>query len=144
MAPFSVAFIDSLISDLVDDFSPWIQGDLGPIYGFQWRHFGAKYRTMRDDYTGEGIDQLQQCIDLIKTDPSSRRIIMTAWNPSGRSASFLFKYDSRHWALNVFLSCRFGCDGVATLSLYGAVLCCRWGIILPIVPKERRYGWFGF
>ena len=57
------------------------QGDLGPSYGFQWRHFGAKYKTMNDDYTGQGVDQLMNCINLIKNDPSSRRIIMTAWDP---------------------------------------------------------------
>lgn len=56
-------------------------GDLGPIYGFQWRHFGAKYRTCNDDYTGEGIDQLQQVIDTIRNNPADRRIIMSAWNP---------------------------------------------------------------
>ncbi|CAL8073106.1 unnamed protein product [Orchesella dallaii] len=58
------------------------EGDLGPVYGFQWRHFGAEYKTMKDDYAGQGVDQLQQVIDMIKNDPYSRRIIMTAWNPS--------------------------------------------------------------
>jgi thymidylate synthase len=57
------------------------EGDLGPIYGFQWRHFGANYHTMNDDYTGKGIDQLKECIDKIMHDPNNRRIIMTAWNP---------------------------------------------------------------
>lgn len=57
-------------------------GDLGPVYGFQWRHFGAKYRDMHFDYTGEGIDQLQECIDKIKSNPEDRRIVLTAWNPS--------------------------------------------------------------
>lgn len=56
-------------------------GDLGPVYGFQWRHFGAKYRTSEDDYTNEGVDQLQQVIERIKTNPYDRRIIMSAWNP---------------------------------------------------------------
>uniref|UniRef100_A0A915KIC6 Thymidylate synthase n=1 Tax=Romanomermis culicivorax TaxID=13658 RepID=A0A915KIC6_ROMCU len=58
-------------------------GDLGPIYGFQWRHFGATYKTTRDDYKNQGIDQLKYCIDLIKNDPNNRRIIMTSWNPLG-------------------------------------------------------------
>ncbi|XXQ32675.1 Bifunctional dihydrofolate reductase-thymidylate synthase [Plasmodiophora brassicae] len=57
-------------------------GDLGPVYGFQWRHFGAKYATCDADYAGQGIDQLAQVIEMIKTQPDSRRIIMTAWNPS--------------------------------------------------------------
>lgn len=57
-------------------------GDLGPVYGFQWRHFGAQYKTMRDDYTNQGVDQLKQVVELIKKDPDSRRIILTAWNPA--------------------------------------------------------------
>ncbi|XP_067634543.1 thymidylate synthase [Eurosta solidaginis] len=57
------------------------EGDLGPVYGFQWRHFGAKYRTCKDSYKCEGIDQLQQVIDTIRNNPNDRRIIMSAWNP---------------------------------------------------------------
>ncbi|KAH8334585.1 hypothetical protein KR059_011768 [Drosophila kikkawai] len=56
-------------------------GDLGPVYGFQWRHFGAEYHTCDDDYSGQGIDQLRQVIETIKNNPSDRRIIMSAWNP---------------------------------------------------------------
>lgn len=57
-------------------------GDLGPIYGFQWRHFGAKYKTMHDDYEGRGFDQLKDLIRMIKQDPNSRRLLMSAWNPT--------------------------------------------------------------
>ena len=56
--------------------------DLGPVYGFQWRHFGASYKTMHDSYEGQGVDQLQNIVNTLKTDPKSRRILMTAWNPS--------------------------------------------------------------
>ena len=56
--------------------------DLGPVYGFQWRHFGAKYVDMHSDYSGQGVDQLAECIKSIKNNPSDRRIIMSAWNPS--------------------------------------------------------------
>ena len=58
-------------------------GDLGPVYGFQWRHFGADYTDMHADYQGKGIDQLAKVIDTIRNRPDDRRIIMTAWNPSG-------------------------------------------------------------
>lgn len=58
------------------------EGDLGPVYGFQWRHFGADYDDMHTDYTGKGVDQLQQCIDKIKNNPEDRRILLSAWNPS--------------------------------------------------------------
>ena len=56
------------------------EGDLGPIYGFQWRHFGEKYETKDKEYDG-GYDQLKEMIHLIKSDPTSRRIIMSSWNP---------------------------------------------------------------
>ncbi|KAI8148066.1 thymidylate synthase [Fennellomyces sp. T-0311] len=58
------------------------QGDLGPVYGFQWRHFGAQYIDCDTNYTGQGIDQLAQVIDKIKNNPTDRRIIMSAWNPA--------------------------------------------------------------
>jgi thymidylate synthase len=53
---------------------------LGPIYGFQWRHFGDNYRGMNESYEG-GVDQVKNVIDLINNDPLSRRIILSAWNP---------------------------------------------------------------
>jgi thymidylate synthase len=59
-------------------------GDLGPVYGFQWRHFGAEYVDCETDYTGQGIDQLADVINKIKNSPYDRRIIMSAWNPSGK------------------------------------------------------------
>lgn len=62
------------------------EGILGPIYGYQWRHFNAPYdvKTTKP-IVGDniGIDQLQQIIDTLKdsTQRNSRRLIMTAWNP---------------------------------------------------------------
>ena len=58
-------------------------GDLGPVYGFQWRHFGAEYTTMNDDYTEKGVDQLKGVIEKIRNNPNDRTIIMCAWNPKG-------------------------------------------------------------
>lgn len=55
--------------------------DLGPIYGFQWRHFNAPYESYDTDYTGKGIDQLKKVIDTLKTNPRDRRMIVSAWNP---------------------------------------------------------------
>ncbi|XP_029051538.1 thymidylate synthase [Osmia bicornis bicornis] len=57
------------------------EGDLGPVYGFQWRHYGAEYKDMRANYEGQGIDQLKEVIEKIKHTPNDRRIIMSAWNP---------------------------------------------------------------
>jgi len=56
--------------------------DLGPIYGFQWRHFGAEYKGLGVDYAGQGVDQLAQLVDLIKSNPTDRRMVISAWNPA--------------------------------------------------------------
>jgi len=72
-------------------------GDLGPIYGFQWRHFGAKYTGCKtyDDggvedtpleyqtsqYDGMGVDQIEWVVKELKEHPESRRAVMSAWNP---------------------------------------------------------------
>lgn len=57
------------------------EGDLGPVYGFQWRHFGAEYKGMDADYKDSGVDQIQQLIEGLKTDKFSRRHLLSAWNP---------------------------------------------------------------
>lgn len=55
--------------------------DLGPIYGFQWRHFNADYNSYDSDYTGQGVDQLKQVVEMLKKNPNDRRMIVSAWNP---------------------------------------------------------------
>ena len=47
------------------------KGNLGPVYGHQWRNWNS-----------EGIDQIQEVINTLKTDPDSRRMLVSAWNPS--------------------------------------------------------------
>jgi len=56
--------------------------DLGPVYGFQWRHFGAPYTDMHADYTGAGVDQLAEVVRQLRSSPADRRIILSAWNPA--------------------------------------------------------------
>lgn len=57
-------------------------GDLGPVYGFQWRHFGAVYSGTGADYSGQGVDQLQSIVNTIRTSPDDRRMVICSWNPS--------------------------------------------------------------
>ena len=64
-------------------------GDIGPMYGFQWRHFNAEYNGCKNNYTGKGIDQLNNIIQEIKENPNSRRLLMTAFNPSAVDESVL-------------------------------------------------------
>ncbi len=49
-------------------------GDLGPVYGYQWRNWPAP--------NGESIDQISKLIEMIKSNPDSRRLIVSAWNPA--------------------------------------------------------------
>ncbi len=67
----------------------YIVGELGPVYGWQWRHWGRPYgvsssvtRSTPTDSSAEEHDQLAEVIELIKTDPWSRRLVVNSWNPS--------------------------------------------------------------
>lgn len=62
-------------------------GDLGPVYGYQWRNFPALEPTDKTQdgaplYTRGSIDQIAQLVEMIKTTPDSRRLIVSAWNPA--------------------------------------------------------------
>lgn len=68
------------------------EGEIGPGYGFQWRHFGGFYQYVSHwhpeqrriwEKTGEvgGVDQLQNVVNTLRTNPNDRRMIVTAWNP---------------------------------------------------------------
>jgi thymidylate synthase len=63
--------------------SNYKEGDLGPIYGFQWRHFNGEYVDCDADYENVGVDQLQEVIDSLKNPEkrTSRRLLVSAWNP---------------------------------------------------------------
>ena len=81
------------------------EGDLGPIYGYQWRHFGASYPDR-----SSGVDQLSNVIELIKNDPTSRRILMSAWNPKDNDSMAL---PPCHVLCQFYV-----CDGRLSCSLY--------------------------
>ena len=64
------------------------EGECGPIYGFNFRHFGGEYKGCDYDYHSDrinniknGCDQVKNCINLIKNNPNSRRILINLWNP---------------------------------------------------------------
>ena len=65
--------IDYLKENNVKIWDAWADenGDLGPVYGHQWRNWNS-----------EGLDQIAQVIETIRTNPDSRRMIVSAWNPS--------------------------------------------------------------
>lgn len=75
-------------------------GLMGPMYGYQWRSFGAQYnedsgRPCTESLPSElgledGIDQLAEVVHLIKNDPNSRRILMTTYNPGQAKDGVLY------------------------------------------------------
>ncbi len=56
-------------------------GDLGPVYGHQWRNFGAT-RKADGSYEKDGFDQLTHLVEQIQKNPQSRRLILSGWNPA--------------------------------------------------------------
>jgi thymidylate synthase len=100
------------------------EGDLGPVYGFQWRHFGARYTDCESGYQGEGVDQLADVIRKIRKDPMDRRIILSAWNPQGGRPRGLYTPSSRRtyglWSADIPL-----------MALPPCHLLCQFSVSLP-------------
>lgn len=88
-------------------------GELGPVYGHQWRNFGA---TQNEDgsYQQNGFDQISWLINEIRTNPNSRRLIVSGWNPKEASQVAL--------------------PPCHTLFQF----CTKWQIVLPALPAQCR------
>lgn len=69
--------------------SGYNEGDMGPMYGWNWRHFGAEYKGANACYLNCGFDQLSYLINCIVKDPSSRRLLLTTYDPSKVEQSVL-------------------------------------------------------
>ena len=80
-------------------------GELGPIYGAQWRDWGGEFSEHHSDRKGgtgrhfKGIDQISQTIHTLKTNPDSRRIIVNAWNVDSLKDMVL---PPCHWAFELY------------------------------------------
>lgn len=112
------------------------QGDLGPIYGFQWRHWGEAWEPGK---RSGGVDQIAQLISQIQTNPTSRRHIVSAWNVADISkmalppCHVLFQFyvhsDGRlscqlyQRSADVFLGVPFNIASYALLTLMVAQVC---------------------
>ena len=75
-------------------------GDMGPMYGYQWRHFNKPYGN-KPDSDGTYIDQLKYVVDTIKSNPTSRRIMMTTFNPAQVNEGVLYPCHSIILQFNV-------------------------------------------
>ena len=72
-------FEEAILSD--DDFAAE-HGDLGHVYGYQWRHWDVEQTGAESVSASLHIDQIKDVIEQIKTNPDSRRLIVSAWNPA--------------------------------------------------------------
>ena len=78
-------FLDSMRLNHYDE------GDTGPLYGFNFNYYGLEYKGMNEDYNNKGgINQFEYCLNLLKTDPTSRRIIMSSFNPATANQCVLY------------------------------------------------------
>ena len=58
------------------------EGDMGPMYGHQFYHFGAEYKDCHTNYSNQGFNQIEHVINLLINDRNSRRILLTSFNPA--------------------------------------------------------------
>lgn len=96
-----------LTKDAVRKLVQLYEDDLGPIYGFQWRHFGKQHSPVTNQDGSvtidawEGVDQLGRLINTLKTDPFDRRMIVSAWNPEEIEKNTM-ALPPCHWAFEVY------------------------------------------
>jgi thymidylate synthase len=102
------------------------EGDLGPIYGFQWRHFGAEYVDRETQYTGKGVDQLQECVRKLKQDPTDRRIVLSAWNAAGTPMPI----SAPRWLM-------FSWTDLPLMALPLCHMMCQFYVHIPRCPGEK-------
>lgn len=57
------------------------EGDCGPIYGHNFRYYGARYINCETNYQGQGYDQVAEALRIIREEPHSRRCLINLWNP---------------------------------------------------------------
>ena len=107
-------------------------GQLGPIYGWQMRHFGGDFAN-RQAPDGVGFDQIDYIVNELKNNPTSRRILMSYWDPSVVTTSkcklppchYSFQLDVTNGKLNGMLTQR-SCDlfigGPANIQFYSALI----------------------
>ena len=71
-------------------FRSYREGDCGPLYGFNWRHFGAKYIDCQTNYKGQGVDQIQRVITQLRDNPLDRQVLLDCYDPASVKIAVLY------------------------------------------------------
>lgn len=117
---------------------PYEEGDMGPGYGFQWRHFGANYPLNEKE---KGVDQIELVLSELKNNPHSRRHLISAWNPASLDkmalppCHFAFEFYVRE---DKFLDCMLfqrSCDVMLGLPFNIA----SYALITHIFARKTKY-----
>jgi thymidylate synthase len=96
--------------------------DMGPMYGFNLIHYGEEYKGM--DHKYNGYNQLEYCINLLKTDPFSRRILMTTYNPAQAKEGVLYPCHGISIIFNVDANKDFNYSLSCMMTQRSADMCC--------------------
>lgn len=97
------------------------EGDIGPLYGYQWRNFGGDFK----DPNSKGVDQIERMLSLLRNDPTSRRIFMSAWNPNDLDKMVL---EPCHLSLQLYVSENKYLDGKLYMRSNDLFLGAPWNI----------------
>jgi len=115
--------------------------ELGPLYGWQWRNFGGRYKDFNSEPIQAGIDQFQNLITMIKHNPDDRRMLVVAWNPLDNHRMAL---PPCHWAFQVtvtggLLNLMWSQRSVDT-ALGLPFNIASYALLLHLLAKETGYG----
>ena len=113
--------------------------ELGPIYGFQWRHFGGGYQAWDTAPVPSGVDQLKNLVTTLKTNPDDRRMIVSAWNPMdlGQMALPPCHYGFQVTVINGRLNLLWNQRSVDT-ALGLPFNIASYGLLLTLLARESR------
>lgn len=120
-------------------------GDIGHAYGHSWRHFGNdEYSGCDKNYSGKGYDQLEWLNNEIRTNPSSRRLLISLWEPNNMHKAVLppCLYSFQFYIRDGFISCMMTqrSSDIAVAGgwnvAYGALLTYMLGAHHNLKPKE--------
>jgi thymidylate synthase len=122
------------------------QGNLDTAYGRYWRRFpSARWNREKEQYEVEEVDQIGHVLDLLKTDPTSRRMVITAWEPGNAFTSklppchYTFAFNVQEGRLNCHLTQRSG-----DIALGVPFNLAAYALLTQILAHESKLnlGWF--